>query len=245
MSSGYSVIFEDAMCIVTDKKSDNIIARIPMTHNRMFPLDVITDVSSALTVKGDNETRLWHMRFGHLNVKSLRVLTNNEMVIGLPKIGEHAFCEGCVYGKQRRLPFPSGQSWRASNFLDLVHADLCGPMRTESIGGSRYFLLLTDDFTRMSWVYFLAFKSEAFNEFKKFKVLVENQSGRTIKALRTDRGGEFISNEFNEFCADHGIRRELTAPYTPQQNGVAECKNRTVVEMARSMLKAKGLPNKF
>ena len=80
-----------------------------------------------------------------------------------------------------------------------MHADLCGPMKTESLGGSCYFLLFTDDYSRMSWVYFLKFKFETFENFKKFKALVEKHSGRSIRALRTDRGGEFLSNDFNVF----------------------------------------------
>lgn len=129
--------------------------------------------------------------------------------------------------------------------LGLIHADLCGPMHTESFSGNRYFLLFTDDYSRMSWVYFLKFKSEASENFKKFKALVGKQRGCGIKVLRTDRGGEFCSNEFNTFCEEHGIRRVLSSPHTPQQNGIAERKNRNVVEMARSMLNAKGLPNDF
>lgn len=97
----------------------------------------------------------------------------------------------------------------------------------------------------MSWVYLLKFKSEAFENFRNFKALVEKQSGCNIKILRTDRGGEFLSNDFNLFCEENGICRELTTPYTPQQNGVAERKNRTVVEMARSLLNARGLPVHF
>ena len=81
--------------------------------------------------------------------------------------------------------------------------------------------------------------------FKKFKALVEKQTGKCIKALRTDRGGEFLSKDFNIFCDENGIQRELTTPYTPEKNGVAEPKNRTVVEMARILLQAKGLPNQF
>ena len=104
-----------------------------------------------------------------------------------------------------------------------------GPMNTKSFGGSQYFLLFTDDYSRMSWVYFLKLKSETFDNFWKFKALVERQSGRYIKALRTDRGGEFLSNEFSSFCEENGIHKELTAPYTPEQNGVAEHKNQTVV----------------
>ena len=97
----------------------------------------------------------------------------------------------------------------------------------------------------MSWVYFLKSKSETFQNFRIFKAMVEKQSGKSIKVLRTDRGGEFLSNEFNYFCEENGIRRELTAPYTPEQKGVVEHKNRTVVEMARSLLKGKDLPNQY
>jgi Reverse transcriptase (RNA-dependent DNA polymerase)/Integrase core domain len=155
------------------------------------------------------------------------------------------FYEGCVYGKHSRASFPKGQSKRASQVLELIHADLCGPMQTVSIGGSKYFLLFTDDFSRMSWIFFLHNKSETFQNFKKFKAAVEKQTGKSIKVLRTDRGGEFLSKEFNSFCDAEGIHHELTTPYTPEQNGVSERKNRTVVEFGRSMLKHKKLPNQF
>ncbi|EOY09394.1 Uncharacterized protein TCM_024822 [Theobroma cacao] len=138
-----------------------------------------------------------------------------------------------------------GKSWRASNCLELVHVDLCGPMDTESFGGSKYFLLFIDDYSQKIWVFFLKFKFETFDNFKKFKTEVENQSGCNINVLSTDRGGEFVSNEFNNFCEEQGIRRELSAPYTPKQNGAAKRKNRTIVEMATSLLVAKGLPNQF
>lgn len=245
MSNGYRIVFDDDACTIVEKKSGHVVAVVKMTQNKMFPLDASNIKNSALILKGNSEAKLWHLRYGHLNVNGLKLLNQKEMVIGLPHISEFEFCEGCVYGKQSRNSFPVGKSWRASECLELVHADLCGPMQTESLGGSKYFLLFTDDYSRMSWIYFLKFKSETFENFKKFKALVENQSGSRIKAFRTDRGGEFLSNDFTAFCDEHGIRRELTAPYTPEQNGVAERKNRTVVEMARSLLKAKNLPNQF
>jgi len=137
------------------------------------------------------------------------------MVLGLPKISSLDLCEGCIYGKQTRKYFSVGKAWRASKCLELIHSDLCGPMQTKSLGGSRYFLLFTDDYSRMSWVYFLKLKSKIFDNFQKFKALVERQSGRYIKTLRTDKGGEFLSNEFNSFCEENGIYKELTAPYIP------------------------------
>ena len=245
MCSGYKIEFDGKMCVVIDKKSGHCIANIHMTQNKMFPLDVSKVQSyKALVVKKNDESQLWHLRYGHLNVKGLMLLSKKEMVYGLPKITEIEFREGCIDGKQSRQPFPVGKSHRASCALELVNADLCGPIKTETLGGSRYFLMFTDDYTRMSWVYFLRFKSETFENFKKFKALVEKKGG-SIQVLRTDRGGEFMSEEFINFCDDHGIHRELTAPYSPEQNGVAERKNRTVVEMARSMLKAKRLSDKF
>ena len=166
------------------------------------------------------------------------------MVIGLPRISKiNKVCEGCIYGKMHRLSFQK-TAWRARAPLELVHSDIC-ESRTPSLNGSKYFLLFVDDYTRMMWVYFLKQKSEAFISFIHFKALVENQSGRKIKTLRTDRGGEYLSQPFLNYCKEKGIRRQLTIRYSPQQNGVAERKNRTIVEMARSMLKAKGLSNIF
>ena len=116
-------------------------------------------------------------------------------------------------------------------------------MRTPTHENNRYFILFIDDFSRMTWVYFLREKSEVFGVFKKFKALVENQNGKRIKVLRSDHGKEYTSREFDRFCEDEGIERQLTVAYSPQQNGVSERKNHTIMEMAISMLKEKGLPN--
>ena len=127
----------------------------------------------------------------------------------------------------------------------LVHADVCGPMQTFSLSGSKYFLIFIDDFSRMTWVYFLKEKSEVFDNFKQFKAMVEKQKGCPILTLRIDCGGEFTSTEFNNFCSDNGIQRQFIASYTPQQNRVTEQKNRIIVKAARSMLKNRNLPKKF
>jgi len=148
------------------------------------------------------------------------------MVEGLPKLKEVVkVCTVCNIGKQQRHKFPKKSKWRASNKLELIHGDLCGPITPTSHSGKRYLLVLVDDFSRKTWIYFLVDKSEAFETFKNFKNLVENEAKTTIHGLRTDRGGEFTSNEFNNFCKDNGIKRQLTAAYTPQQNGVAKRRN--------------------
>ncbi|KAD4888558.1 hypothetical protein E3N88_20631 [Mikania micrantha] len=118
-------------------------------------------------------------------------------------------------------------------------------MQAPSLGGSYYYMLLIDDYTRMNWIYFLKNKSEAFEHFKTFKAMTEKECDNQIKVLRTDRGGEFCSHEFLKYCEQHGIRRELTIPYTPEHNGVVERKNRTIMGLTRSMLKQKELPNSF
>ena len=124
-------------------------------------------------------------------------------------------------GKYIKASFPSSEH-RASGILELIHSDVRGPMSTLSLSGHEYYVTLIDDFSRKTWIYFLKTKGEVFARFKEFKALVENQTGKKIKVLRSDNGGEYTSNEFRDFCRQEGIRRQKTVPYNPQQNGVAE-----------------------
>ncbi|CAH9069840.1 unnamed protein product [Cuscuta europaea] len=223
-----------------------LVAKVPMTRNRMFLLDIQRDQAICLKSCLKDESWIWHLRYGHLNFGGLKMLSSKGMVKGLPFINHpDQLCEGCLFGKQSRKPFPKEVTSRAKEPLELVHTDLCGPINPCSHGKSKYFLTFIDDYSRKTWVYFLKQKSEAFEAFKKFKALIEEESGYSIKAMRSDRGGEFTSKEFNQFCEDNGIRRPMTVPRTPQQNGVAERKNRTILNMARSMLKTKNMPKDF
>lgn len=129
--------------------------------------------------------------------------------------------------------------------MELIHFDICGPIKPFSNGGKRYLITFIDDYSRKTWVYFLQAKSKAFGIFKSFKARVEKESGKTIKSLRTDRGGEYCSKEFENFCAGQGICKELTTAYTPQQNGVSERKNRTILNMVRCLLARGGIPKTF
>ncbi|CAL9006850.1 unnamed protein product [Prunus brigantina] len=247
MEHGYHLVFGGNVVSVYDNQSlENLIVKVQMTNNRCFPLTMMPASELVLKASVTHCLQTWHKRLGHLNERSIKLLENQGMVHGLPHLEQKSIvCDGCMLGKQHRDSFPLESTWRASNPLELVHTDICGQMKTESLSGNRYFLLFTDDFTRMSWVYFIRNKSSALECFMKFKAMTELQSGFKIKSLRSDRGGEFLSGEFNKFCEESGIQRQLTMAYSPQQNGVAERKNRTVVEMAKSMLHEKGVPYEF
>jgi len=189
---------------------------------------------------------LWHCRYGHLSFGGLKTLQQKQMVHGLPQLQySNLLCEDCILGKQHRSSFPRASMWRASHPLQLIHSDICGPINPISNSHKRYVLTFIDDFSRKLWVFFLSEKSNAFKMFQHFKVKVEKETGTSIKGLRTDRGGEFTSTEFIEFCTVNGIHRQLTASYTPQQNGVAERKNRTIMNMVRSLLTSRRVPKTF
>jgi transposase InsO family protein len=242
------VNFSNHKCYIVDRETKKIVALGVEDHGLFRLVDIGQVKEHALAAKSASDiSTLWHQRYGHLNLTYLSQLAREKLVDGLPDIPQkiQGVCGACQAGKQHRTPFDEGQAWRAQRVLQLVHADICGPMNMTSITGARYFLLFVDDFSRKMWVYFLKLKSEVFNEFQKFKALVEKESGCHIASLRSDNGGEFCSKEFNNFCTKHGIQRQYTTPYTPQQNGVVERRNRTITEMARCMLQNRSVPNRF
>ncbi|GKE36066.1 retrovirus-related pol polyprotein from transposon TNT 1-94, partial [Tanacetum coccineum] len=186
------------------------------------------------------------MRYGHLNFGDLKLLSSKGMVKGLDQIDHpNQVCEGCLLGKHARSLFPKEATSRAKEPLQIIHTDLCGPITPPSNGKNLYFMLFIDDYSRKAWVYFLKEKSQAFEAFKKFKAMVEKEKGLNIKSMRSDRGGKFLSKEFKKFCEDNGIQRFLTTLYSPQQNGVVERKNITILNMVQSMLKSKKMPKEF
>ena len=129
--------------------------------------------------------------------------------------------------------------------LQLVHSDVWGPAPIPSVLGYKYYVIFVDDFGRFTWLFLLKQKSEVFNVFLHFKALVENQFRVKIKTLRTDGGGEYVNNSFKSFCLNHGIHHQLSCPYTPQQNGVAERKHKHIVESGLSMLYQSNLPSSY
>jgi transposase InsO family protein len=240
-----TLVFRNDTCKAYHE-DNGLIFSTQMTTNRMYIIIAPVIIPMCLKVSKQDKTQLWHNRYGHLSLNGLKLLAKRNMVQGLPDLSAmENKCTDCISGKQQRDAIPKQAKWRASEKLQLIHSDICGPINPISNGGKRYFITFTDDYCRKTWVYFMKEKSEAFATFKTYKALVENESGCMIKCLRTDRGGEYTSNEFSDFCNIHGIKRQLTTAYTPQQNGVSERKNRTLLNIVRSMLTCKNVPKKF
>ncbi|CAH9105075.1 unnamed protein product [Cuscuta epithymum] len=203
-------------------------------------LRICTD---SLNIAEETSHNLWHLRLSHIGEKGLTTLIKKNL-INIDKNAALGPCNHCLFGKHHRVSF-SSTSAKRSELLSLVHSDVCGPFEVESIGGSRYFLTFIDDASRKVWVYFLITKDQVFECFKTFHVLVERETGKKLKCLRSDNGGEYTSKAFDAYCREYGIRHEKTVPRTPQHNGVAERMNRTIMERVRSMLNMAKLPKSF
>uniref|UniRef100_A0ACD5WKD8 Uncharacterized protein n=1 Tax=Avena sativa TaxID=4498 RepID=A0ACD5WKD8_AVESA len=203
-------------------------------------------IAAAVTSNDSDDcgkTHLWHMRLGHMSEQGMAELVKRELIDGC-NLSKFEFCEHCIFGKHKRVKF-NASVHTTKGILDYVHADVWGPSRKTSIGGANYMLTIIDDYSRKVWPYFLKHKSDVFDAFKKWKVMVEKQTEKKVKVLRTDNGMEFCSNEFEEFCSNDGMIRHHTIPYTPQQNGVAEHMNRTIISRARCMLSNAGMHRRF
>ncbi|GJT69597.1 retrotransposon protein, putative, ty1-copia subclass, partial [Tanacetum coccineum] len=186
---------------------------------------------------------LWHCRLRHISKKHIEKLQHDGL-LNSSDIESLGKCVSCMSGKMARKPY-SHQMERAKDILGLIHTDLCGPFRIVSRQGANYFVTFTADFSRHGYVYLLKHKHEVFETFKVFQKEVENQLGKTIKSLRSDRGGEYMSQEFLDHLKEHGIIAHHTPPYMPQHNGVSERRNRTLLDMVRSMMSHTTLPKSF
>ena len=190
-----------------------------------------------LTAAKSNDTFMWHRRLKHLSFQALHHLSTSTAARGIPNLPLiKTPCEQCHMGKQFQKSTPKKSITRAAAPLELLHDELCRPISRPSIGKAQYFMNITDDFSRKTWLFFLKNKNEALPRFKEFVTVIEQQTWLKVKWLRSDRGVEYTSNDFNAFCKDKVILRQLTMAHTPEQNGVLERKNRTILNRARSMV---------
>jgi len=228
-------------------KGSLIIMKGDLKYANLYRLRGTTITSDAAVISNSlsnsDATNLWHMRLGYMSELGLAVLSKRGLLDG-HSISKLDFCEHCVFGKHKRVKFNTS-THTSKGILDYVHSDLWEPSRKPSLGGACYMLTIIDDYSRKVWPYFLKDKSEAFSAFKECKIMIENQTEKKVKKLRTDNGMEFCSKEFNAYFKSEGIVRHYTIPYTPQQNGVAERMNRTIISKARCMLSNAGLHRRF
>ena len=180
-------------------------------------------------------------------IEGFLIFIPNELVYVFPKLKfdkEHV-CEACQRGKQTRKSFPLKKCVSTSKPFELLHMDLFGPSRTMSLGGNLYGLVVVDDHSRYTWTLFLHSKKNAYSEFKKLARKLQNMCCSNIGAIRSDHGREFQNKKFISFCSKLGISHNFSAQRTPQQNDVVERKNRSLEELARTILNDSGLPKCF
>ncbi|GJX27309.1 retrotransposon protein, putative, ty1-copia subclass, partial [Tanacetum coccineum] len=246
---GYVNLFVDNAIQVS---RNNMVYFSAIPRDGIFEIDLSvsnTNVNSIYTVSNKrakldlDSALLWHCRLGHISKKRIEKLQHDGL---LNSTDLRAFekCVPCMSGKMARKPYTHHVE-RAKDLLGLIHTDVCGPFKITSRQGASYFVTFTDDFSRYGYVYLLKHKHEVFETFKVFQKEVENQLGKTIKSLRSDRGGEYMSQEFLDHLKDHGIIAHRTPPYTPQHNGMSERRNRTLLDMVRSMMSQTTLPKSF
>nr|GEY26840.1 retrovirus-related Pol polyprotein from transposon TNT 1-94 [Tanacetum cinerariifolium] len=197
------------------------------------------------TVAALDECMLWHRR--HLNFKTMNKLVIHNLVRGLPtKCFENDYtCTACLKGKQHKASCKSKLVNSISKPLHTLHMDLFGPTSVSSISHKWYCLVVTNDFSRLTWTFFLKTKDETSGILRKFITEIENLKDLKVKIIRCDNGGEFMNKEMNDFCSQKGIKREFSNVRTPQHNGVAERRNMTLIEAARTMLADAKLPITF
>lgn len=258
MDKGYRLISDNKRCELLDKngKVRAIAERCNKLYKMKFRKEDNTsqpglnntnnsykqeDIFECHLVNKVDSLMSWHYRFAHQNFDQVKkILTRNNIKYIEDDVNK--VCKECLAGKQHRNPFHTSDS-RAKRALELVHADVCGPMETTSLGESRYFLLIKDDYSSYHYVYFMKCKSEVKVNIEKFIMLSERETNNRIKILRTDNGLEFLNSEVSKMLDRLGIRHQRSVVYTLQQNGRAEREIRTLVEATRTMIH--GMEKKF
>ncbi|GJY73815.1 putative ribonuclease H-like domain-containing protein [Tanacetum coccineum] len=251
-----SVLFTDTACVVLSpdfKLTDesHVLLKVPRKDN-MYSVDLKNIIPqgglTCLFAKATpDESNLWHRRLGHVNFKTMNKLVKGNLVRGLPsKLFEiNQTCVACQKGKQHKASCKTKTVSSISQPLQMLHMDLFGLTFVKSLMKKMYCLVVTDDFSRFSWVFFLATKDETFEILKTFITCIENLIDLKVKVIRCDNRTEFKNRVMNQFCKMKGIKREFSVARTPQQNGVAERKNKTLIEAARTMLADLKLPTTF
>ena len=236
---GYQCIFKPSEVIVSKLDSDDVIFK-GFQHNNLYVVDFTTKEANlqACLFSKTSKGWLWHRRLAHVGMSTLKKVMKKDLVHGLKDVTfeKDKLCSACQPGKQVANTHPSKQFMSTSRPLELLHMDLFGPTSYKSLGGNKYGFVIVDDYSRYTWVYFLEDKTEVAYIFSTFAKRAQNEFNTTIVKIRSDNGKEFDNTQVEEYCDEVGIKHEFSSTYTPQQNGVVERKNRTLITLARAML---------
>jgi transposase InsO family protein len=245
---GYNCMFTNEGVTVS-RRSDGSIAFKGVLKGKLYVVDFTKDKAQLDTclITKSNMGWLWHRRLAHVGMKNLHKLLKGDHVIGLTNIvfEKDRPCGACQAGKQVGSSHPAKNIMRTSRPLELLHMDLFGPIAYISIGGNKYGLVIVDDYTCFTWVFFLHNKSETQGVLKKFLRRAQNEFNLRIKKIRSDNGSKFKNTQVDDYLDEDGIKHEFSAPYAPQQNEVAERKNHTLIKMARTMLDEYKISDRF
>nr|GEX65116.1 hypothetical protein [Tanacetum cinerariifolium] len=238
--SDLEVAFRRNACFIRNLEGVDLLKGDRSTNLYTINLHEMASTSPIYLMARASSTKswLWHQRLSHLNLDTINDLAKNDLILGLPKFKYHKehLCPSCEQGKSNRASHPPKLVPNSRQRLHLLHMDLCGPMRISSINGKRYVLVIVDDYSRYTWVHFLRSKDEApeviITFLKRITVLLQSP----VIIIRTDNGTEFKNQVLKEYFDTIGISHQMSSVRTPQQNGVVERRNWTLVEAARTML---------
>ncbi|GJU29628.1 retrovirus-related pol polyprotein from transposon TNT 1-94 [Tanacetum coccineum] len=240
------VAFRKSTCFVRDLQGNDLLTGNRGTDLYTISLQETTSSTPICLMAKASPTQawLWHRRLSHLNFDYINLLSKKDVVIGLPKLKyvKDQLCSSCEVSKAKRSSFKSKTVPSSKGRLNLLHMDLCGPMRVASINGKKYILVIVDDYSRYTWTLFLRSKDETPEVLKDFLTMIQRNLQAPVISVRTDRGTEFLNKTLHAFFKEEGIEHQTSTPRTPEQNGVVERRNRTLVEAARTMLSASKLP---
>jgi hypothetical protein len=236
---GYNCLFTN-IDVSVFRRSDGSLAFKGVLDDKLYLVDFSkenADLDACLIAKTSMDW-LWHRRLAHVGMKNLHKLLKGDHVLGLTDVcfEKDRPCAACQAGKQVGSTHHSKNVMTTSRPLELLHMDLFGPVAYLSIRGSKYGLVIVDDFSRFTWVFFLHDKSETQGTLKRFLKRAQNEFELKAKKIRSDNGSEFKNLQVKEYLEEEGIKHEFSAPYTPQQNSVVERKNMTLINISRTML---------
>ncbi|GJU33559.1 integrase, catalytic region, zinc finger, CCHC-type containing protein [Tanacetum coccineum] len=234
------VAFRSNTCYVRNLEGDDLLTG--GRDSNLYTISISDMAASSpiclMSKATSTKSWLWHRRLSHLNFGTINDLTKLDLVDGLPKFkyGKDHLCSACERGKSKKASHPPKLIPSDYSKLELLHMDLCGPMRVASVNGKKYILVIVDDFSRFTWVYFLRSKDETPEIIKKFIAQAQLNYKAKVCKIRTDNGTEFKNATLKAYYEKLGIMQQFSIARTPQQNGVVERRNRTLVEAARTML---------